>query len=210
MNLNWIGTLSFLKICTLFLYFWSQIGVGILVTPKEEVVRKNECFCGVKFFCSNFKEKTVFEQKFAFLLVVCSHAAILFDFYCFFDFSEWINGFPNPFIVYSRPSFSVWPKFLFLASGFLFTCGILTLIFCFLKNFDLIFGFPNSLIVRSRSSLFLFSHKNFFELYVRICPAMIYTCCSGVQNLMQIRLRFYFLDLHKIGPFQRFSCCCKR
>ena len=59
----------------------------ILVTPKQEVERKSEWFCGVNFFNSNFKV-------------------------------EWEN--------------SVWTKIRFLASGFLFRCGILTLIFLFL------------------------------------------------------------------------------
>ena len=45
-------------------------------------------------------------------------------------------------------------KFLFLANGFLFTCGILTLFFRFFETcFDFSGnGFPNSLTVRSRSS----------------------------------------------------------
>ena len=49
----------------------------------------------------------MFEQNFAFSLVVfCSHAAISV-FYCFFNFVEifFLNGFPNPFIVRSRSSF---------------------------------------------------------------------------------------------------------
>ena len=44
----------------------------ILVTPKQEVVQKSGWFCGVNF-CARFlmwSEKAVFEQKFAFLLVV--------------------------------------------------------------------------------------------------------------------------------------------
>ena len=35
--------------------FLSQIGVVILVTPKQEVDRKSERFRGVKFFYSNFE-----------------------------------------------------------------------------------------------------------------------------------------------------------
>ena len=38
-----------------FYDFWSQIGVVILVTPKQEMEQKSECFYGVKFFRSNFK-----------------------------------------------------------------------------------------------------------------------------------------------------------
>ena len=82
-----------------------------MVTPKQEMERKSEWFCGVKFFRSNFKlsQKTVFEEKFAFSLVVfCSHAAIsLGILLCFSIFGPifFLNGFPNSFIVRSRPSF---------------------------------------------------------------------------------------------------------
>ena len=52
----------------------------------------------------------VFEQKFAFSLVVfCSHAAIslgiLLFFFDFFGLDFFLNGFPSPFIVPSSPSF---------------------------------------------------------------------------------------------------------
>ena len=91
----------------------------ILVTPKQEVERKSEFFCGVKFFRSKFKvewENGVW-KKFAFSLVVfCSHAAISLWFLLFFrvfgsDF--FLNGFPSPFIVRSRSSFlfSQWKFF---------------------------------------------------------------------------------------------------
>ena len=33
----------------------TQIGVVILVTPKQEVERKSEWFCGGKFFAPNLK-----------------------------------------------------------------------------------------------------------------------------------------------------------
>ena len=50
------------------------------------------------------------EQKFAFSLVVfCSHAAISLWFvlflFQFFESNFFLNGFHNPFIVHSRPSF---------------------------------------------------------------------------------------------------------
>ena len=55
-NLNCIGALFFFKICShIFMIFESQIGVVILVTPKQEVERKSEWFCGVNLFRSNFK-----------------------------------------------------------------------------------------------------------------------------------------------------------
>ena len=90
--------------------FWSQIGVVILVTPKQEVERKSEWFCGVIFFALDLKqsEKTVFERKFAFSLVFCSHAAISIWFLLFFQFFGsdcYLNGFLNPFIVHFGPSF---------------------------------------------------------------------------------------------------------
>ena len=77
-NLNCIGVLSY-DLFTNFHDFWSQIGVVILVTPKQEVERKSEWFYCVIFLAQilMLSEKKVFEQKFAFSLVVfCSHAAI--------------------------------------------------------------------------------------------------------------------------------------
>ena len=54
-------------------------------------------------------EKTVFEQKFAFSLVVlCSHVVISFWFLLFFEFvgsDFFLNGFANSFIFHGRPSF---------------------------------------------------------------------------------------------------------
>ena len=93
-----------------------------------------------------------------------------------FRIGFFLNGFYNLFIVHSRPGFFVWTKFPFLASGFLFPCGILTLIFCFFFKFLSDFirnGFPNSFIIRSRSS-FCFRQWKFFELYVRTCPAIFF------------------------------------
>ena len=46
---------------------------------------------------------------------LCSHASILLQFLLFlFDFLNriFLNGFPNPFIVHSRPSFLFETKFL--------------------------------------------------------------------------------------------------
>ena len=58
--------------------FWSQIGVVILVTPKQEVERKSKWFCGVKFFRFNFKV----ESEFAFSLVfmfTCRISSLIFN-----------------------------------------------------------------------------------------------------------------------------------
>ena len=46
----------FFKICShIFMIFEVEIGIVILVTPKQEIERKSEWFCGVYFFRSNFK-----------------------------------------------------------------------------------------------------------------------------------------------------------
>ena len=49
-NLNCNGTLYFLRSVHTFSSVGSQIGVVILVTSKQEMERKSEWFCGVKFF----------------------------------------------------------------------------------------------------------------------------------------------------------------
>ena len=55
-NLNCIGALTFFyDLFTHFHDFLSQFGVVILVTPKQEMERKSEWFCGVNVFRSNFK-----------------------------------------------------------------------------------------------------------------------------------------------------------
>ena len=92
----------------------------ILVTPKQEVERKSEWFCGVNFFRSKFKvdwENGVW-AKIRFLAsgFFCSHAAISLRFLLFFQFfwsDFFLNGFPNPFILRSRSSFlfSQWKFF---------------------------------------------------------------------------------------------------
>ena len=92
--------------------FWSQIRVVFLVTPKQELERKASGFAAWDFYALILKsEKTVFEQKFAFSLVVffVHMLQFHFDFYCFFQFL-WIgflfrNGFPNQFMVHFRTSF---------------------------------------------------------------------------------------------------------
>ena len=67
-------------------------------------------------------EKTAFEQKFGFSVVVfCSHAAIslwILLFCRFFGSFFFLNDYPNPFIILSRLSFFVWTKFHFLVVVF--------------------------------------------------------------------------------------------
>ena len=111
-NLNCIGALSFFKdLFTHFHDFWSQIGVVILVTPKQEVERKSEWFCGVKFFHSNFKvewENGVW-TKIRFLasgyFVHMWQVHFGFHGFRFFGSDFFLNGFPNPFRVHTRPKF---------------------------------------------------------------------------------------------------------
>ena len=83
----------------------------ILITPKQEVEQKREWFCGVNFFCSNFKvewENGVW-TKIRFLASgFFVHDAISLWFLLFFSIF-WIGffliGFSNPFIVRFRSSF---------------------------------------------------------------------------------------------------------
>ena len=81
-----------------------------MITPKQEVERKSEWFCGVNFFALilKYSEKTVLEQKFGFSVVVfCSHAAISLWCLLFFDFSKRIfsRWFSQSIHSHSRPSF---------------------------------------------------------------------------------------------------------
>ena len=58
----------------------------------------------------------MFERKFAFSLVVfCLHAQFSLQFLLFFDFLDriFLNGFPNPLTVNSRPTFLFEPNFFF-------------------------------------------------------------------------------------------------
>ena len=115
----------FFKICSLIFHdFWSQIGVVILVTPKQEVERKSVWLCGLKFFRSNFKLEWEYcvGTKFRFLASdFCSHVVILlwlFTVLQYFGSDFFLNDFPNPFIVHFL-TWIFWTKFL--ANGFLFT-----------------------------------------------------------------------------------------
>ena len=83
----------------------------ILVTPKQEVERKSEWFCGVNLFCSIFKvecENGVW-TKIRFLgscfLFTCGNFTLIFTVFSIFWIGFFLNGFPNPFKAHSRPSF---------------------------------------------------------------------------------------------------------
>ena len=154
---------------THFYEFWSQIGVVILITPKQEVERKSERFSGVKLFRSIVKvewENGVW-TKICSLVVFCSHSIFWIRFF---------NGFCYPFLVQSRPSFFVWTtNFHFSLVVFLFTCGVLKLIFLFIIFWSVFFRncFPNSFVVGPMYS-YLSSQWKFFELYFSTCPATFY------------------------------------
>ena len=90
----------------------------ILVTPKQEVERKSEWFCGVIFF--HFKFKVEWENgvwtKIRFLasgLFTCGNFTLVFTVFSIFWIGFFLNGFRNPFIVRSRSSFlfSQWKFF---------------------------------------------------------------------------------------------------
>ena len=149
----------------------------ILVTPKHQVERKSEWFCGVNFLSSNFKviEETVLEQKFDFSLMVFFHMRQFhFGFYCFFQFfgsDFFLNGFPNSFIVHSRPRFLLELNLHFSLVVF---CSHAAISPWFLLFFDFwmfffLNGFPNSFIVHSRPRFLLelnlhFSLMVFFHM----------------------------------------------
>ena len=79
----------FLRSVHTFSWFLKSTGVVILVTPKQEMERKSEWFCGVNFFRSNFKvewENGVWTKIRSlgsgfFVHMPQFHS----DFYCFFD-----------------------------------------------------------------------------------------------------------------------------
>ena len=120
-ELYW-GAVSFLRSVHTSSWFlksnWSSDFV-ILVTPKQEVERKSEWFCDVKFFRSKFKvewENGVW-TKIDFLasgfLFTCGNFTLIFTVFSIFWIVFLLNGFPNPFIVRSRSSFlfSQWKFF---------------------------------------------------------------------------------------------------
>ena len=83
----------FYDLFTHFHDFLSQIGVVILVTPKQEEEKKSKWFCGVKLFSSNFnvESQTGFRTKIRFLaggffFVHMRHFDMDFGF--FFTFSD--------------------------------------------------------------------------------------------------------------------------
>ena len=85
-----LGRCIFFK--DLFTHFhdlWSQIGVVILVTPKQKMERKSEWFCGVKMFRSNLKveyENGVWLFFCSGFLFICGNFTLVFTgFFSFLD-----------------------------------------------------------------------------------------------------------------------------
>ena len=112
------------------------------------------------------------------------------DFFCFsfLLLIFFLNGFPNPFIVHSKPSFLLESNlhFSLLVFCFVLASGILTLIFCFFFVFWSNFlrnGFPNSLILRSRST-FLFIQD--------------LSCCVFLVSSSDALFRFIFVHTAKL------------
>ena len=184
----------------------------ILVTPKQEVERKSEWFCGL-----NSKFKVEWENgiwtKIRFLasgcLFTCGNFTLLFTVFSIFGSDFFLNSYPNPFIVYSRPSFLFEPNFHF--SLIIFSSRAVFRHFVFFLLFWSDFSrnrFPNSLIVRSRSS-FLFSQWNFFEFYVRTCPVMFYDLFTPIHDFWSQIVVILVLPKREVGRKSKWFCGVK-
>ena len=160
------GAGFFSDLFTHFNDFWSQIRVVILITPKQEMQRTSEWFCGVNFLNSN--------------LDLWFFTVFFFSIF----WKEFLNRFPCPFIVHSSPRFLFEPN-LFLASGFLFTWGILTLIFSFLILSDYVLEMVFSINSLSVLGLVFFYSKNSLN------------CTSCYIFLNSLYLLITFVVLHK-------------
>ena len=89
----------------------------ILVTPKQEIERKSEWFCGVEFFGSNFEvewENGVWTKirVLASGFFTCGYLTLFFTLHLLGS-EFFLSGFPNPFVVRSKSSFllSQWKFF---------------------------------------------------------------------------------------------------
>ena len=192
--MNCIRSLSFFK--DLFTHvhdFWSHIGVLILGTPKQEVERKSLRFYGVKFFHSNFKvewENGV-RTKIRFLAsgFFCSHAAISLWFLLFFLDQIFLNGFYNPFIVHSRPSFLFEPNF---------HLSLVVFIWFFSKWFLSDFFFEVIYSIRFLSVLGLVCclvDENFLNCTLGRPAMFFYFVVRIFVNTLDLPLKNYFLTL---------------
>ena len=111
---------------------------------------KRRIFLVCLFYCFFSADLRIFCGYF---LAICQ---LCFNFFG----SDFLNGFPNSFVVHYRPFLN--PISLCLQEFFLFTCGFLTVIFSFFKFFNDFFGngFLNSLMVRSRSRFCLVNESS--------------------------------------------------
>ena len=126
-------------------------------------------------------EKKVFEQKFSFSLVdFFSHAAISrwFKLFVFFGSDFFSNGFLNPFIVHSKPSYLFQSDFHFSLVEFCSYAAISRWFKLFFFLWIAFFpnGFLNPFIVHSKPS-YLFQSDFHFSLVV-----FVFTC--GIVTLI--------------------------
>ena len=179
------GAVFFLRSVHTFSWFlksnWSsdfghaEIGSGAKKWVKVEW--ENGVWTEIRFLASGF-------------LFIYGIITLIFTVFSIYWSDFFLNGFPNPLIVNSSPSFLFEPNFYFSLVVFASNMGNSLWFLLFFRIFgsDLFLnGDPNSLLVHFRSS-FLFSQWKFFELYVRICPAMF----------------FYFLDQLFVWRFEVF------
>ena len=115
-----------------------------------------------------------------------------FKLFSIFWIAIFLNGFLIEFIVHFRLRLFE-PNFYFSLVVFCSHSAFWHW-FRFFFNFLIWFfriGFPNSPIVRSRSS-FMFSQWQFFEMYVRTCPVMIFTCRINFFRITLVHSLFNF------------------
>ena len=122
-------------------------------------------------------------------MFTCGNFILIFIVFSIFWIGFFLNGYPNPIIIHSRPSFLFEPNFQFIAIGFLFTCCILTLIFWFFSVLGLIFVLSLKFfwIVRQDLSCFVFCFLVWrsFSFYI----------CSHSKAEKVISLSDFFLSL---------------
>ena len=181
----------------------------ILVTPKQEMERKSEWFCGVKLFRSNFKvewENSLW-TKICFLasgfLFTCGNFTLIFkDFFDFLPLFFFRNGFPNSLLVRSRSSFcSVNENSLNCTSGLVLLCFVTSSN----KNFSLYIS--SQLVQHFAWNLFDFSWLVLLDfvtqkIYQAIRMYSIRRCFTSAIFLINDVKKFYS-SVEKMNPFLR-------
>ena len=135
----------------------------ILVTPKQEIERKSEWFCGVKFFRSNFKVEWKYGvwTKIRFIgsgfLFTCGNFTLIFTVFSVFWIGFFSKWFCKPFIVRSRSSFlfSQW-KFFEL---YVRTCPAMFSYLC-----QPTFEIPNQLLSESNCAIVVYWEINELQI----------------------------------------------